>query len=465
MASDPSDKAIVFSANFFRYEAPVVAKLGRIERALGAIRGATILPAAADQMRASALAGTVHYSTLIEGNELPLIEAERAAVGELDATTAAKIELVNYVEALRWLDQRDEAGALGITEEMLLKLHGILMRGLGREDSDFKPWHEGAWRDGRAIVPDGIGGIAHEGSPPEEVAGRMAGFCAWIVDREARLEEFPPPVLAAIAHYAITDIHPYANGNGRTARLLSSAVLMRHGYLPGGLFCFDGYYARDKTAYVNALRSVRERTFNMGRWLEYYLEGLAEEYERVQGEVEQLNRLGLSGSGPTQLKTTQQRGVSALAVQGVREFNRRDYETAAVVHKTTAIEDLEDLVAKRILRRLGRASQTRYAFVRASDDHRGRPRRWSPERIQEELESLCAGRSTWPSVAEFKAAGQTALYLAVTRYGGVEHWAKQIGLPRRSIASRATASASDGTAARTSGESPLPASKRAPSTP
>jgi Fic family protein len=431
MTTVASDKAIALSANFFRYEAPVVAKLGRIERALGAIRGATILPAAADQLRSSALAGTVHYSTLIEGNELPLIEAERAAAGELDATTVAKVELVNYVEALRWLDQRHEAGLLEVTEGVLLQLHGILMRGLGREDSDFKPRHEGAWRDGRAVVPDGVGGIAHEGASPEEVAARMAGFCKWIADHEALLEEFPPPVLAAVAHYAITDIHPYANGNGRTARLVSSALLMRHGYLPGSLFCFDSYYARDKTAYINALRSVRERTFNMGWWLEYYLEGLAEEYERVQAEVEQLNRLGLSGSGPTQLKTTQQRGLGALAVQGVREFNRRDYETAAEVHRTTALEDLENLVAKRILRRLGRGSQTRYAFVRASDDHRGRPRRWSPERIQEELESFCTGRSRWPSVAEFKAAGQTALYLAVTRYGGVDYWAKQVGLPRR----------------------------------
>jgi Fic family protein len=413
-----------------RYEPAVVAKLGRIERALGTIRGATILPAAADQLRASALAGTVHYSTLIEGNELPLIEAERAAAGLLDATTMAKVELVNYVEALHRLDLRYAAGTLNVAQELRLELHATLMRGLGREDSDFKPWHEGTWRDGRAIVPDGIGGIAHEGAHPDEVASRMVSFCEWIVDRESRLEEFPPPVLAAVAHYAVTDIHPFANGNGRTARLLSSAVLLRHNYLPGNLFCFDGYYARDKTAYINALRSVRENTFNMGRWLEYYLEGLAEEYERVQAEVEQLSRLGLSGSSPTQLKKSQQRGLSALAVQGVREFSRRDYETVTGVRRKTASQDLRDLLGKRILLQLGGGPQTRYAFVRADDEHRGRPRRWSPERIHEELGSFCAGRDRWPSIAEFKAAEKTGLYLAVTRYGGVDHWAKQVGVPR-----------------------------------
>ena len=51
--------------------------LFRIGEALGTIRAARILPAVEDQLRSSARVGTVHYSNLIEGNELPAIEAER----------------------------------------------------------------------------------------------------------------------------------------------------------------------------------------------------------------------------------------------------------------------------------------------------------------------------------------------------------------------------------------------------
>jgi hypothetical protein len=51
--------------------------------ALGTIRGARVLPAVADQLRASARIGTVHYSNLIEGNQLSVLEAERAARGQL----------------------------------------------------------------------------------------------------------------------------------------------------------------------------------------------------------------------------------------------------------------------------------------------------------------------------------------------------------------------------------------------
>jgi len=91
---------IAFNANYRRYTPAASALLMRISEALGAIRGARVLPAVVDQLRASAKVGTVHYSTLIEGNELPIIEAERATRGQLDPSSRAKIELVNYVP--RW---------------------------------------------------------------------------------------------------------------------------------------------------------------------------------------------------------------------------------------------------------------------------------------------------------------------------------------------------------------------------
>ena len=84
-------------------------------QALGTVRGARVLPAVADELRASARVGTVHYSNLIEGNELPLIEAERAARGVLAPDTKAKIELVNYVNALDLIDERVNVGTLMLT--------------------------------------------------------------------------------------------------------------------------------------------------------------------------------------------------------------------------------------------------------------------------------------------------------------------------------------------------------------
>ena len=151
-----------------------------IAAALATIKGATILPAVADQLRVNARVGTVHFSTLIEGNELPVLEAERAARGELDPDSRAKIELVNYVNALELIDRRLDAGELVPDADFLKELHGTAMAGLGREDDPhFKPHHEGEWRDGSALVIDQITRqVMHEGPPAKEVPGEMEAMFA-----------------------------------------------------------------------------------------------------------------------------------------------------------------------------------------------------------------------------------------------------------------------------------------------
>ena len=305
------------------------------------------------------------------------------------------------------------------------------MKGLGRPDANFKPHHEGAWRDRRAVIPNNLGEILHEGAPPEEVPGRIAGLCEWIAGRESRLDEFPPPVIAGVAHYAITDIHPFANGNGRTARLAASAILLKHRYLPGRLFSFEAYYARDREAYLAALRSVREQTYNMETWLNYYLEGVAEEYERVAAEVQQLNGIGLGRGSQVQLSGSQQRALSALAIKGVEEFTRADFERVAGVSRSAAGRDLGALLQARLIRRVGgtRGSSSRYTFA-DRPERTGRPREWTDERIEEELREFTEGRADWPKVREFDAAGRRALYLAVTRNGGADRWARYLGLER-----------------------------------
>jgi Fic family protein len=58
-----------------------------------------------------------------------------------------------------------------------------------------------------------------------------------------------PFVVAGVVHYAIIDVHPFADGNGRVARLLQTCLMMRAGVLPGRMFSFERYYAVDRPAY------------------------------------------------------------------------------------------------------------------------------------------------------------------------------------------------------------------------
>jgi len=428
----PSSAVIAFEPRFNRWTPEAVTHLTRIHTALGTIKGARVLPAVADQLRASARVGTVHYSNLIEGNELPLIEAERAARGQLAPDTRAKIELVNYVSALNLIDRRLADGSLELTPEFLKELHKAVADGLGREeDPHFKPHHEGEWRDGEAAVVDRMTQqVMHQGPPQPEVEPRMRGMFAWL-DAMLERQRDPPFVLAGVMHYGITDVHPFADGNGRVARLLQVALLMNADVLPGRMFSFERYYAEDRNAYYRALRSVRERTLNMEAWLHYLLAGLAEEYERVATTVEDLSELTSGGTAQLQLTSSQQHALTRLRIEGRRQFNRGEYERAAAVGRTTAITDLQVLVSHGVLQVRGQGPSTSYALPGPVREQQaqgpGRPRRWTDARIEHELSVYLDGRSDWPSPAEFRTSGHGGLYAAASRSGGIAHWRRMLG--------------------------------------
>jgi Fic family protein len=262
-------------------------------------------------------------------------------------------------------------------------------------------------------------------------APRMASLFEWLA-RKREADE-PPFVRAGVAHYGITDVHPFADGNGRVARLFQAAVLMEAGVLPGRMLSFERYYAEDRPAYYAALQSVRRNTLNMEEWLEYFLRGIVEEYERVAAAVEELSTIVHGGHrGALRLSEGQQRALTTLRIQGRREFARGEYEQAAGVGRTGAVRDLRSLVEHGLVTVRGRGRGTRYVLAGAASprgrSRAGRPARWTDVRIERELRAFLDGRDTWPSPAEFDAAGLRSLYAAASRAGGIGRWRRIVGL-------------------------------------
>lgn len=134
-----------------------------------------------------------------------------------------------------------------------------------------------------------------------------------------------------------------------------------------------------------------------------------------------------------QLKPAQQKVLAALRETGSTELTRGRYQALTGVSRSQAAYDIADLVAAGILERIGGGRSTRYRVAATSDPHTTQ-RRWTSERIRDELARFCAGRTTWPTAREFKRAGRTDLYVAASRYGGVRFWADTLGLSRESRA-------------------------------
>lgn len=420
-------KNLYFPA-FNRYPPDVMRAFGRIERARGMIEAAHILPAQEEVLRREARVGSIHYSNLIEGNELPRVEALRAVEGELEPTDRAKLELVNYVAALDVIEDRHRTNAIRYTPEFLKQLHGVMTKGLGREEARFKPHHEGEWRDGKVVVADALH-VYHVAPPAEDVPNLMADRLDWL-ERQSGNPDYPAPILAGVAHFEIAEVHPFADYNGRVARLFAVAVFYRERFmdLDRALFSPERFYAEDKDAYLDALRAIkRMRTLN--DWLSYFVTGLAVEFERVAENVLELNRLTASLPLPLQLTRNQERAIAALTVDGRRDLTIGEYAGLVDVSERTASRELNALVDAGVLRARGATRDRR--FVLASSSHRagGRPTKWTEERIDRELTEFVESLGHWPKYSDFETADRLPLYAAVMRTGGLERWRGEIEAP------------------------------------
>jgi DNA-binding transcriptional ArsR family regulator len=129
-------------------------------------------------------------------------------------------------------------------------------------------------------------------------------------------------------------------------------------------------------------------------------------------------------AGRTELKPAQRAALAALDEGSAEELTRGGYQQLTGVSRSQAAYDLAELVEAGLVERLGGGRSTRYRRTRRSQPSH---RRWTNERIRAGLVEFCAGRTTWPSAGEFKAAGHTDLYVAASRYGGIRSWASELG--------------------------------------
>jgi hypothetical protein len=124
------------------------------------------------------------------------------------------------------------------------------------------------------------------------------------------------------------------------------------------------------------------------------------------------------------LKPAQERVLAEMSVRADEPFTRADYEAVAHASRSQAAYDLAELVKLGLVERLGSGRATRYRVARTGA---GRRRKWTSERIRTELEEFCEELEEWPRASEFKEAGRADLYLAASRYGGIDHWADELG--------------------------------------
>src|SRR4030067_1192060 len=270
------------------------------------IDNAYLIPRWEVALRREALIKNAHASTAIEGNPLTLEQVSELARGrDIMATRKAKAEVVNYLKVREDLPDLSEAG--GVTEKGILKIHQLLTKDVLENPADC-----GVYRNRQVVIGNRITGVITF-RPPEtkDVPILMGKLVKWLNSKDAL--ETNPVLTAGISHYEFVRIHPFIDGNGRTARALASLILYLRGFDTKRFFALDDYYDSDRQAYYKALQRVDSKTLDMTDWLKYFTYGVAIQIGKVKERVLSLRR---------DLKQKQLRGQIALTERQMRIVER-----------------------------------------------------------------------------------------------------------------------------------------------
>ena len=242
-------------------------------------------------LRETAKLYTTHYSTMIEGNKLSSDEVKEVITleGHFPGRERDECEVKGYYAALDQLEQY-AAQNHPITEKVIQTLHALVMSD-GR--TRVKPT---VYREGQNVIKDGATGtIVYMPPESKDVPNLMRHMVTWIKEND----ELPCPIVAAIAHYQFATIHPYYDGNGRTARLLTTLILYLGGYDLKGLYSLEEYYAKNLLGYYRAISVGTSHNYYFGRsesditeWVEYFVCGMAFAFEKVVSKMIELKSKG-----------------------------------------------------------------------------------------------------------------------------------------------------------------------------
>ncbi len=220
------------------------------------VRDLPILPDLASSIEPDIMYSSISGTAAIEGNPIPEEDIRRLAAGEdLDKYTLKdKQEIKNLISAYDLLSNvRFPSNSGTLSEELIQKFHEFITFNI--PDKCNKP---GKYRDGLVYVGDKAhGGVYIPPKIIEDVRDLMKIFIDWI--NSDLVMELSPFIRASLAHYYFCIIHPFGDGNGRTARLIEAFILESAGikYAPREL---SNYYYRNMDDYYIAFsKSIRKK--------------------------------------------------------------------------------------------------------------------------------------------------------------------------------------------------------------
>ncbi len=362
--------------------------IAQIEAARAIISQAPLVPAFEKQFRQEAIIRAVHYATRLEGNDLTyqevakVIEGERVVAQERDVQ-----EVINYRNVMQYLEEllaryrenlplpgekispqeklrQATRGHFLYSEAILKRIHQLVVEKLIPEKQ------AGHYRQVQVALVNTKTGVAVFRPPPAvEVPFLVREFFNWLNAAPAR--QLHPVIRSAISHYALAAIHPFVEGNGRTARAMATLVLMAEGYDIKGLFALEEYFDRNAEQYYGTLQAVSAQKAplvekDLTAWIAFFCHALNIELNRIKEKVENLSsdihlrqRLG----GHQVLLSERQ----VKLIEYIREFGGLRIADARelfpMISEDTIWRDLKKLIEQKIVVKKGSTKGAYYTLA------------------------------------------------------------------------------------------------------
>ncbi len=270
----------------------ILKNIGRIDASREVIMNAPLVPAWEAKFRKEAIERTVHHGTHLEGNPLSEEEVKDVLSGEEVIARDRDIqEILNYRNVLKFIDefaaQLAGSQAYELNIETVLEIHKLTMERLLTDTA-------GVFRVSQVVIKNTkTGQISFTPPPSVEVPYLVEDLINWINSDEGR--SIHPVIKAGIIHYELSRIHPFVDGNGRTARAIAILVMFLDGYDIRKFFSLEEYFDENPMDYYLTLQAVSNQLVldtherDLTPWLEYFAEGVAIELNKVKEKVQRIS--------------------------------------------------------------------------------------------------------------------------------------------------------------------------------
>jgi Fic family protein len=302
------------------------------------------------ELERSAREISTYASTSIEGNPLPLTDVKRILKTQHGSLGNSELEVVNYNEALKELNKNLQKGSIHFSLDLILSIQKQVVNKL------VPGYQAGKLRTEPVFVNNPRTGTTVYWPPDaSDVSKLMNDLVDFVNDNKGIVDTL---IIAGIFHKQFVIIHPFMDGNGRTARLSTKVLLADMGLNTFNLFSFENYYNRNVTNYFNNVGVLGNyydiiNSIDFTNWLEYFTDGIIDEFLRVK---KLLPKIPISPG--EELMPYHKKILEFIRKNGY--ISDRDYKKLTKRAKATRNLDFNKLIDMGLVERKGKGKATYY---------------------------------------------------------------------------------------------------------